>query len=156
MRILLAFAAALLVACGSTGGAGGCPTLTRADVVGQGQACGTTGRLSERITTDLRTYSPGSAIVISVTATNTSSDGCAAPTACPPLPVVIDDANGRLAWSTPNVRRPCPAMARLLMPGESVTYAARTDGLSLPAGIYSATGNETSAAAYGRTYFTVC
>jgi hypothetical protein len=156
MRILLAVAAALLVACGSTGAAGGCTTLSRADVLGQGEACGTTGHLSERIATDLRTYSPGAIVVITVTATNTSSEGCAAPTACPPLPVVIDDASGRQAWTTPNVRRPCPAMARLLMPGESVTYTARTDGLTLPVGTYSATGNETSAAAYGRAYFTVC
>ena len=156
MRIVLVVAAALLVACGSTGGAAGCTTLPRPDAVGQGEACGTSGHLSERITTDHRTYPPGATVVITVTATNTSSEGCAAPTACPPLPVVIDDANSRHAWSTPNLGRPCPAMARLLLPGESVTYTARTDGLTLPVGTYSATGNETSAAAYGRAYFTVC
>jgi hypothetical protein len=156
MRILLAVAAALLVACGSTGGASGCTTSPPADAAGRGEACGTAGHLSERISTDLRSYSPGAPIVITVTATNTSNEGCAAPTACPPLPVAIDDANGRQAWTTPNLRQPCPAMARLLRPGESVTYTAKTDGLTLPVGTYSATGNQSTAAAYGRSYFTVC
>ena len=41
-------------------------------------------------------------------------------------------------------------------PGESVTYSANTDGLTLPVGTYSATGNQSTAAAYGRSYFTVC
>src|ERR1700694_1901732 len=156
MRILLAVAAALLVACGSTGGAGGCTTSPPADIAGQGQACGTAGHLSESISTDLRTYSPGAPIVITVTATNTSNEGCAAPTACPPLPVVIDDANGRQAWKTPNVPQVCAMMVPLLRPGESVSYAAKTDGLTLPVGTYSVTGNQTTAAAYGRSYFAVC
>jgi hypothetical protein len=156
MRIWLAFAAALLVACGSSGGATGCTTPPPADVAGQGQACGTAGHLSEQVSTDLRTYPPGTPILITITATNISNEGCAAPTACPPLPVVINDANGRQSWTTPNLRQVCPALARLLRPGESVAYSAKTDGLTLPVGTYSATGNQATAAAYGRSYFTVC
>jgi hypothetical protein len=156
MRILVALTAVLIAACGSTGGAAGCTTSAPADVAGQGQACGTAGHLSETISTDLRTYSPGTAIAITVTATNISNEGCAAPTACPPLAVVVDDANGRQAWATPNVRQVCPALARLLRPGESVAYTVKTDGLTLPLGSYSATGNQATAAAYGRTYFAVC
>jgi hypothetical protein len=155
MRIVLALAAALLVACGSTAGSG-CGSPLPAAVAGQGQACGVAGHLSETIATDLPTYSSGTPIAITVTATNTSNEGCAAPTACPPLRVVIDDANGRQSWATPDVRQVCPALARLLRPGESVAYTVKTDGLALPVGTYSVTGPQADAAAYGRSYFTVC
>src|SRR5437588_6777561 len=111
MRILVALAAFLLAACGSAPGSG-CASVLPDDVGGLGQACGVAGHLAERIATDLRTYGLGSTVVITVTATNTSSEGCAAPTACPPLPVAIDDANGRQAWTTPNLRQVCPALAR--------------------------------------------
>jgi hypothetical protein len=156
MRILVALAAVLLVACGSTGGASACPNALPADVAGQGQACGAAGHLAETLSTDQRTYAPGTTIVITLTATNTSSEGCVAPSACPPLPVVIDDATGRQAWAPPNVRQVCPALARLLRPGESATYTVKTDGLTLGVGIYSATGNVANAAAYGRYSFTIC
>jgi hypothetical protein len=156
MRILVALGAVLLVACGSTGGASACPVPPPADVAGQGQACGAAGHLSETISTDHRAYSPRTTIVITLTATNTSSEGCVAPSACPPLPVVIDDANGRHAWAPPNVRQVCPALVRLLRPGESATYTVKTDGLTLPVGTFSATGNTANGAAYGRSYFTVC
>jgi hypothetical protein len=155
MRILVALAAILLTACGSTGSAG-CGSALPDDVGGLGQSCGVAGHLAERIATDLRNYSPGTPIVITVTATNTSSEGCAAPTACPPLPVVIDDANGRQVWTTPNLRQVCTALARLLNPGESVAYTAKTEGLTLPVGTYSTTGNQANAGAYGRSYFTIC
>ena len=48
-------------------------------------------------------------------------------------------------------------MARLLSPGESVSYVAKTDGVTLPTGVYSTTGARADlASAYGRSYFTVC
>jgi hypothetical protein len=156
MRIAIPFIALLLVACGSTAGTG-CATPLPGDVGGLGTSCGTAGHLAERISTDLRTYSRGALITITVTATNTSSEGCAAPTACPPLPVAIEDANGRQVWAPPNLRQVCPAMARLLSPGESVAYTAKTDGLTLSTGTYSTTGTRPDTVnAYGRTYFSVC
>jgi hypothetical protein len=156
MRILVATAAVLLTACGSTGSTV-CGSPVPAAVAGQGQACGNAGHLSEKIATDLTTYSPGSTIVVTVTATNTSTEGCAVPTACPPLRVVIDDSSGKQAWTTPNVRQVCTAMARLLRPGESVSYTMKTDGLTLPVGIYSTSGPQPDiATAYGRSYFAVC
>jgi hypothetical protein len=156
MRIAVVIVALLLVACGSTAGTG-CASPLPSDVGGLGTDCGTAGHLAERIATDLRTYSPGAPITITVTATNTSSEPCGAPTACPPLPVVVEDSSGRQVWSPPNLRQVCPALARLLLPGESVAYVAKTDGLSLPAGIYSTTGARPDTAnAYGRTYFSVC
>ncbi|MDQ6918372.1 MAG: hypothetical protein M3Z98_03325 [Candidatus Dormibacteraeota bacterium] len=156
MRIVLAVAAAVLVACGSAQGSG-CGSPPPTDIGGFGASCGNAGHLAEMIATDLRTYSPGAPISVTVTATNTGSEGCAAPTACPPLPVVIEDSNGRQVWSPPNVRQVCPAMARLLNPGESVSYVAKTEGLTLTTGSYSTTGARADlAAAYGRSYFTVC
>ncbi len=156
MRILVALAAVLLGACGSASGAG-CGYPLPADTIGLGQACGNAGHLSEQISTDLRTYSPGTVIVVTVNVTNTSAEGCAAPTACPPLRVVIEDANGKEAWTPPNVRQVCPALARLLQPGESVAYTVKTDGLTLPTGAYSVTGPQPeTVAGYGRYYFTVC
>ena len=113
--------------------------------------------VAERIATDLPTYSPGAVISITVTATNTGSEGCAAPTACPPLPVAVEDANGKQVWSPPNLRQVCPAMVRLLAPGESVSYVAKTEGLNLATGVYSTTGARADlASGYGRSYFTVC
>jgi uncharacterized repeat protein (TIGR01451 family) len=156
MRILVVLAAVLLAACGSTAGTG-CGSAVPAGVAGQGQPCGNAGRLSERISTDLTNYSPGSTITITVTVTNTSTEGCAAPTACPPLPVAIDDANGTQAWTTPNVRQVCPALARLLQPGESVAYTSPASGVTLATGVYSVTGSRAdTVTAYGRSYFTVC
>jgi hypothetical protein len=155
MRTAFALAALLLAACGSTG-ADVCASPLPADVAGQGRACGAGGHLAERITTDQRTYTPGSAIVITVTATNDSKEGCAAPTACPPLRVVVDDGNGTQIWTTPNVRAVCPALARLLGPGESVSYPQTATGLNLPAGAFSVSGPAQDAAAYGRSYFAIC
>ena len=124
---------------------------------GLGAGGGGDGHLAERIATDLRTYSPGSLLTITITATNTSSEPCGAPTACPPLPVVIEDSSGKQVWSPPNLRQVCPALARLLLPGESVAYTAKTDGLTLATGVYSTTGTrEDTVNAYGRTYFSVC
>lgn len=156
MRIAVAFTALVLVACGSNAGTG-CASPLPSDVGGLGASCGTAGHLAERIATDLRTYSPGALITVTVTATNTSTEPCGAPTACPPLPVVIEDSSGKQVWSPPNLRQVCPALARLLLPGESVAYTAKTDGLSLPTGVYSTTGTRPDAVdAYGRTYFSVC
>jgi hypothetical protein len=92
---------------------------------------------------------------VTVTATNDSSASCAAPTACPPVPVVIEDSAGRQVWATPFLGRPCPAMARLLSPGETVTYP-QTVTTALQPGTYSVTGTKENEAAYGRTYFGVC
>jgi hypothetical protein len=156
MRIALSFAAFLLVACGSATGSG-CGSAVPSDVGGLGTACGTAGHLAERIATDLRNFSPGALITITVTATNTGSEPCGAPTACPPLPVVVEDSSGKQVWTPPNVRQVCPALARLLLPGESIAYTATTDGLSLPTGVYSTTGARPDTVnAYGRSYFTVC
>ena len=156
MKISVTFIALLLVACGSTAGTG-CVSPLPSDVGGLGASCATAGHLAERIATDLRTYSSGAPITITVTATNTSSEPCGAPTACPPLPVVIEDSSGRQVWSPPNLRQVCPALARLLLPGESVAYAAKTDGLTLATGVYSTTGTRPDTVdAYGRTYFSVC
>ena len=48
-------------------------------------------------------------------------------------------------------------MVRLLAPGESVSYVAKTEGLNLATGVYSTTGARADlASGYGRSYFTVC
>ena len=155
MKLILALLSILLAACGSTSGVG-CAASLPADVAGAGVACGGSGHLSERISTDLRHYTHGAPITITVTATNDSSVGCGAPTACPPLAAVIINANGVQIWSTPNVRAACPALAILLSPGQSISYPVTASGLDLPPGAYSASGPPNQVTAYGRTYFTVC
>ena len=155
MKLTFALLSLLLAACGSAAGAG-CAASLPADVAGTGVACGGGGHLSERISTDLRHYAHGASITITVTATNDSSVGCGAPTACPPLAAVIVNASGVQIWSTPNVRAACPALAILLSPGQSVSDPVTASGLDLPPGVYSSTGPPAQATAYGRSYFTVC
>ena len=155
MKLTIALFSLLLAACGSASGAG-CAASLPPDVAGTGVACGGNGHLSERISTDLRRYAHGAPITITVTATNDSSVGCGAPTACPPLAAVIVNANGVQIWSTPNVRLACPALAILLSPGQSVSYPVTAGGLDLPPGVYSTTGPPDQVTAYGRSYFTVC
>ena len=155
MKQALALLSLLLAACGSSSGVG-CSATPPADVVGVGVACGGAGHLTERISTDRRSYPHGAPITITVTVTNDSSVGCGAPTACPPLAAVIVNANGVQIWSTPNVVAACPALAILLSPGQSVSYPVTATGLDLAAGVYSTTGPPSQSAAYGRSYFTVC
>lgn len=156
MKQALALLSLLLAACGSSSGTFSCLASRPADVAGAGVACGGSGHLAERISTDLPNYTRGAPITITVTATNDSSVGCGAPTACPPLAAVIVNAQGVQIWSTPNVRAACPALAILLSPGQSVSYPVTATGLDLPAGVYSTTGPPAQVAAYGRSYFTVC
>lgn len=159
MRIAVTFFAFLLAACGSTGGAP-CTSSLPADVAGQGIACGVGGHLAEGITPDKRTYTPGSAVVFTLTATNVSSEDCAAPAVsagCPPLRLVVEDGSGTQVWATPNGPAiACPMLARLLRPGESASYPLTAAGLNLPAGVFSVTGQAQDAGAYGRSYFSVC
>jgi hypothetical protein len=156
MKFPTVLAALLLAACGSATGGVPCASPLPADVAGGGQACSGSGRLAEMIKTDARSYSPGARIVITVTATNQSSGACAAPTACPPLPVAIYDSSGKQVWAPPQLGRPCPALVRLMSPGETVSYPVTVSGLTLGTGLYSVSGRTDQAAAYGRAYFTVC
>jgi hypothetical protein len=155
MRMTILASAFLLVACGSATGGTGCPSQLPHDAGGVGADCGTGGHLAERISTDSRTYAPGAPITVTVSVTNDSSSPCGAPTACPPVPVVIEDSAGHQVWATPQLGRPCPALARLLSPGESVSYP-QTITTTLRSGAYSVTGTKENAAAYGRSYFGVC
>jgi hypothetical protein len=155
MKVAL-LAALLLTACGAATGGAPCSSSIPSDVAGAGQPCPLGGKLAEVIRTDNRTYAPGASITITVTATNQSSGGCAAPTACPPLPIAIYDASGKQVWAPPQLGRACPAMVRLLSPGETVSYPVTVSGVTLGTGVYSAGGRANQAAMYGRYYFTVC
>ena len=157
MRTTALLAVLFLAACGSATGGAPCSTPPPADVAGQGQDCGAGGHLTESITTDARTYSPGAPITITVTATNSSTGECAALTACPPLDVRVYDAGGKQVWSSERPGVACPAMVRLLGPGESVSYPVTTSGVQLKVGVYSATGpRPDTVVQYGRAYFSVC
>jgi hypothetical protein len=159
MRIAVAFVALLLTACGSTSGIP-CTSPLPADVAGQGIACGAGGHLAEGITPDKRTYRPGSPVVFTLTATNVSTEDCAAPAVsagCPPLRLVVEDGNGAQVWATPNVPAiACPMLARLLRPGESASYPLTAAGLNLSTGVFSVSGQGKDSGAYGRAYFSVC
>jgi hypothetical protein len=156
MRRLLLFMTLLLTACGSVTDAVGCAAPLPADKTGSGVACGSGGQVAESIATDLRTYHPGQAIKITVTATNVSTLPCTAPTACGPLPVQVVDWTGARVWSTAVRGIVCPALARLLRPGETATYPQLMTKSDLKAGVYQATGLDGQPSAYGASFFRVC
>src|SRR3982074_2112384 len=97
MKILIAAGVLLLMACGSTGGAGQpCPPLP-AD-----QAARVDGCLGYAITPDARNYAAGvSKITFTVTATNVSKQACGGPSnlVCGGPSLTVVDAARHAVWT---------------------------------------------------------
>src|SRR5919204_2675702 len=75
------------------------------------------------MTTDSLQYAPGATVTIHQLATNVCSTPVGVGVACgaPAIQVVTPD--GRLVWKTPQMGVVCPALARVLQPGESLSYS---------------------------------
>jgi hypothetical protein len=105
------------------------------------------------MTTDSSQYAPGGTVTIHQVATNVCSTPVGVGVACGAPPVQVSTPDGRLVWKTPQMGIVCPALARLLQPGESLSYSqAWPVAADTAAGVYQIS----SAPEYGTYWVAVC
>jgi hypothetical protein len=146
MRFLLLAALITVVACGSAPG-NGCARPPAA-TAGTPVNC-----IGGSLATDAPTYSPGATVTIRETATNTCMTPVAVPVACGAPLLTATASDGRIVWRTIQMGIACPALARLMQPGESVTYTQSWPTASdTPPGVYKISGPPE----YGSYWVAVC
>jgi hypothetical protein len=146
MRHLMVLAALALTACGSAA-TPACPS-PPAGMPGAPVNC-----IGGSMTTDSPQYAPGATVTIHQVATNVCSTPIGVGVACGAPPVQVSTTDGRLVWKTPQMGIVCPALARLLQPGESLSYSqAWPIATETATGLYRISG----APEYGTYWVAVC
>ena len=145
MRTAISLFALLVIACGGVQGPAACLGALNmpAPVVAKNGDCTTS------VTSDRATYTGGQRIVFTVTTTATGPS-CGVGVPCGAAAVAVADSTGHSVWKPPQVAIACPALARLLKPGESVQSSATWPQPAVAAGEYSVSGSGATA------YFRIC
>lgn len=145
MRAAVLLLALLLTACGSVPGPAGC----LGGLSPAAPLVATRGDCTTAVTSDRTTYTGGQAILFTLTTTATGPN-CGVGVPCGAAAVSVADSLGHTVWKPVQMGIACPALARLLRTGESVSASARWQQPAVAAGEYSVSGGGATA------YFRIC